>query len=426
VGEIDNNAFRAIRGSVRGEARPQYDRGPVESTLPLSNIIMAFKPSPDQEAALDTLLGEQLDPSSPNFHRWLTPEQFADRFGLSRTDMGRIVSWLQDQGFTINLTARGRTWVSFSGTAAQVSSAFHTEIHRYAVNGETHYANATDPAVPSALADVVLGFRALDDFHPRPRAARWVRRIAGRPEFTSSLTGSHFLTPNDFATIYGLQSLYNAGITGSGEKIAVVGQTDFALSDIQAFRTNSGLGTNNPVTLLVPGSTDPGTSNGDLVEADLDLEWSGGLAPNAPILYVNSTDAFTSLTYAVDQNLAPVLSVSYGNCEAQVGASFTNVLANSAKQANAQGMTLVSASPRTATPERQLRRPQLRLRVWPWTSPPPFPISPGWEAPSSTRAPARIGTAPIMPRWDRPSLTFLNRSGTRPFRTVPCRRAAEG
>jgi subtilase family serine protease len=344
VGEIDNNSFTAIHGNLRSEARPQYDRGAVESTLRLTNIIMAFRPSPDQEAALNTLLQEQLDPSSPNFHRWLTPEQFADRFGLSRADMGRIVSWLEDQGFTINLTARGRTWVSFSGTAAQVSSAFHTEIHRYVVNGETHYANSTDPAVPSALADVVLGFRSLDDFHPRPRAARWTRRIADRPEFTSSLTGSHFLTPNDFATIYGLQSLYNAGLTGSGEKIAVMGQTDFAVSDIQAFRKNSGLGTNNPVTLLVPGSPDPGTSSGDLIEADLDLEWSGGLAPNAPILFVNSTDAFDSLTYAVDQDLSPVLSVSYGNCEAQVGSVFADSLATSAKQANAQGMTLVSAS----------------------------------------------------------------------------------
>jgi subtilase family serine protease len=348
VGQIDNNSFTSVHGNIRSEAQPQYDRGTVESTLPLSNVIMAFKPSSDQEAALDRLLEEQLDPSSPNFHRWLTPEQFADRFGLSRTDMARIVSWLEDQGFTINLTARGRTWVSFSGTAAQVSSAFHTEIHRYVVNGETHYANATDPQVPSALADVVLGFRSLDDFHPRPRAARGLRRIADRPEFTSSITGSHFLAPSDFATIYGLQSLYNAGITGSGEKIAVMGQTDFALSDIQAFRKNSGLGSNNPVVLGCSASPalcpDPGTSSGDLIEADLDLEWSGGLAPNAPILYVNSTDAFTSLTYAIDQDLSPVLTVSYGNCEAQVGAAFTNVLSNSAKQANAQGMTLVAPS----------------------------------------------------------------------------------
>jgi subtilase family serine protease len=344
VGEIDSSSYTAIQGNVRGEAQPQYDRGPVEDSFRLDNIIMAFAPSPDQAAALQKLLGEQLDPSSTNYHRWLTPEQFAGQFGLSQSDVSRIVSWLEDQGFTINLTARGRMWVSFSGTAAQVSAAFHTPIHRYVVNGETHYANAVEPSVPSALAGVVLGFQALDDFRPRPRTARWLRTVGPRPEFTSSITGNHFLAPYDFAVIYALRSLYDAGFTGSGQKIAVMGQTDFQLSDIEAFRTASGLSANNPVTLLVPGSPDPGTNSGDLIEADLDLEWSGGLAPSAPILYVNSTNSFNSLLYAIDGYLAPVLTISYGTCEADAGLAFTNTLALSAEQANAQGMTLVAAA----------------------------------------------------------------------------------
>ncbi len=344
VGEIDNNSLSVIHGNVRGEARPEYDRGPVEGSFRVINIIMAFQPAPGQQLALDKLLAEQLDPTSANYHRWLTPEQFAGQFGLSQGDVGRIVSWLEDQGFAINLTARGRTWVMFSGTASQVSAAFHTEIHRYVVNGETHYANATDPSIPSALAAVVLGFRSLDDFRPQPRAARWLRRVAGQPEFTSSISGDHYLAPSDFATIYGLQALYNAGLTGSGEKIAVMGETDFQVSDIQAFRTASGLGVNNPATLLVPGSPDPGTISTDLIEADLDLEWSGGLAPNAPILYVNSTNAFTSLQYAIDSDLAPVVTISYGSCEASVGSVFADSLASSAMQANAQGMTLMAAS----------------------------------------------------------------------------------
>ncbi len=345
VGEIDNSSYTAIRGNVRPEAQPQYDRGPVEDSFRLNNVIMTFKLAADQEAALEKLLAQQLDNTSPNYHRWLTPEEFADRFGLSSDDMGRIVSWLEDQGFTINLAARGRTWVSFSGAASQVAAAFHTEIHRYVVNGETHYANATDPAVPSALAGVVLGFQSLNDFRPKPRAARFLRKVpAASPEFTSSLSGNHFLTPNDFATIYDLQSLYNAGFTGSGEKIAVMGQTDFQVSDIQAFRKNSGLSTSNPVSLLVPGEPDPGTSSTDLTEADLDLEWSGGIAPSAPILYVNSTNAFTSLEYAIDDDLAPVMTISYGSCEADVGEPFAVSLGAAAMQANAQGVTLMAAS----------------------------------------------------------------------------------
>lgn len=344
VGEIDNNSFAPIRGNRRGEAKPQFDRGAVEDSFKLYNVTMTFKPSAEQQAALEKLLTEQLDPSSPNFHRWLTPEQFADRFGLSRADMGRIVSWLEDQGFTVNLTARGRTWVSFTGTAAQVASAFHTEIHSYVVNGKTHFANATDPSVPVALQAVVMNVRGLDDFRPSPRGAVRLRTISARPEFTSGLTGNHFMAPSDFATIYNLQALYNSGITGSGEKIAVMGQTDFQMSDISTFRKVSGLPVNNPTTLLVPGSPDPGTSSTDMVEADLDLEWAGALAYNASVVYVNSNNAFGSLQYAIDQNIAPVLSISYGSCEAQTGSAFSTALELSAQQANAQGMSLVAAA----------------------------------------------------------------------------------
>lgn len=344
VGEIDNNSITPIRGNLRGEAQARYDRGPVEDSFTLENVTMAFKPSPGQESALDQLLADQQNLSSPSFHQWLTPEQFADRFGLSENDMGKVVSWLQDQGFSVNQTARGRTWLSFSGTASQINAAFHTEIHRYDVNGETHYANAVDPSVPSALGSVVLGFRGLDDFHPKARAARQLRKVVVRPDFTSSLSGNHYLAPNDFATIYGVQGLYSSGITGSGEKIAVMGQTDFAVSDLQAFRAAAGLSTNNPVTLLVPGSPDPGTKSGDLIEADLDLEWSGGLAPSAPLLFVNSTDAFTSLQYAIDQDLAPVLTISYGACETAVGVVVSDVLSGAAKQASTQGMTMVAAA----------------------------------------------------------------------------------
>lgn len=344
VGPIDNNSFSALRGNIRGEAQPQNDRGAVAGSFRLDNVTMTFRPSAEQQAALDKLLSQQLDRSSPNYHRWLTPEQFADRFGLTQADIGRIVSWLEDQGFTVNLTARGRTWVSFSGTAAQVASAFHTEIHSYVFNGEAHFANATDPSVPVALATVVLNFRGLDNFRPRPRAASRLRTLSVRPEFTSALTGNHFLAPSDFATVYNLQALYNSGITGSGERIAVMGQTDFPMSDISTFRKVSGLPVNNPATLLVPGSPDPGTSSTDLVEADLDLEWSGGLAPNAPVLYVNSNNAFGSLQYAIDQDIAPVLTISYGSCEAQTGSNFSKSLQLSAQQANAQGMTLVAAA----------------------------------------------------------------------------------
>jgi subtilase family serine protease len=334
---IDNGQIATVKGNVHPQARAEFDQGPADSALRLQGLTILFKPTAAQQASVDSLLSAQQDRSSPNYHRWLTPEQFASLSGISQNDLNRIVSWLQSQGFQVGATSRSRTWVSFSGTAQQVEAAFHTAIHRFAVNGETHYANAAPPAVPAAFADLVLGVRGLHDFHPQAHARA---SVTPNPRFTSSVSGNHYLTPNDFATIYDLNPLYSAGINGTGQKIAVIGQTDIVMSDISTFRTVAGLPASNPQIVLVAG--DPGTSNSDLAEADLDLEWSGAVAPNASIYYVNSSDAFTSLIYAVAQNTAPVISISYGLCEQQLSTSDAASLEQTARQANAQGITIVA------------------------------------------------------------------------------------
>src|SRR5262249_1039773 len=159
---------------------------------------MMFKTTDAQQAELDRLVEDQQNPASPNYHKWLTPEEFADRFGLTQNDVDQVVSWLQSQGFNVNETARTRRWVAFSGQVPQVESAFRTTIHQYSIEGHTFYGNATDPMIPSALADVVSGFRALNNFRldPRPR----VKHVDASPQFTSSVSGNHFLAPADFAT----------------------------------------------------------------------------------------------------------------------------------------------------------------------------------------------------------------------------------
>src|SRR3984885_10399289 len=140
-GAIDNSRSTVLRGLVHTNARPENDRGAVEDSFALPGITLLLKPSATQQAALEQLLAQQQDPSSPNYHNWLTPEQYADRFGLSANDVGKIGAWVKSQGFAVTGTARGRNWVTFSGTAQQVRAVFRTEIHRYSVNGETHYAN---------------------------------------------------------------------------------------------------------------------------------------------------------------------------------------------------------------------------------------------------------------------------------------------
>ena len=333
---IDPSLTAVVRGNVHPFANRANDRGQAQASLRVSRVTMMFKMTDAQEAELSALLQRQQDPQSADYHRWLAPEEYAVRFGVSANDRNQVVAWLQAQGFTVDEIGRNGRSVTFTGSARQIESAFHTSMHQFAINGETYYANTTEPSVPAAFADLVLGFRALNNFRLKPRP--------NQAHFTSSLTGNHYLSPSDFATIYDLNALYAAGINGSGQSIVIVGQTDINLADIRTFRSLSGLPANDPTVVLVPGLTDPGTVKTDLPEADLDLEWAGAVAPNAQLIYVNSANVLDSLQYAIDQNLAPVISISYGDCEKHFSVQDVTTLSAIAQQANAQGMTIVAAS----------------------------------------------------------------------------------
>jgi hypothetical protein len=348
---IDNTQLSRLPGNLHPLVRPDLDLGPVSGTMMLERMKMVFAPTPAQKAELDALLQAQQDRKSPLYHRWLTPQQYADRFGLSPGDFDTISQWLQQQGFTIAESPASRTWIAFSGSADRVTSAFHTEIHGYAVGAKLHYANASEPSIPSALAGVVSAIASLNDFAPQAKF------IQADPRLTSSSTGDHFLLPNDFATIYDFQSLYSQGIDGSGQSIAVVGQSNLSVDanpgrnsqyDVSTFRSLANLQSASLQTILVPGSTDPGIVSGDVMEANLDLEWSGGIAPGSRLFYVfansKSGGAFDALMYTIDQNLAGVVSVSYGVCEPQVDAATLQALTTAGQQANAQGQTIVTAS----------------------------------------------------------------------------------
>ncbi|HZU22584.1 MAG TPA: S53 family peptidase, partial [Terriglobales bacterium] len=348
---IDNTHRVALHGQVHRLARPEFDQGSLPGSTLLEHMTLVFARSAAQQQALDALLQAQQDRTSPQYHQWLSPEQFGERFGMSDSDLAKVKTWLQQQGFTVTEVARSRDSVTFRGTVAQVNAAFATSIDRYKVNGETHFANASEPLLPSALAQVTLTLRGLHDFRPRPQVVR--------PKYTSYISGNHFITPDDFATIYDLKPLYNmtpSAIDGTGQTIAVMGQTDILLNDLSTFRQNSGLPPNAPQacsgcnnsTFAIPGP-DPGVQQGDLTEADLDLEWAGAVAPKANIIYVNAGTqggAFDALQYAVNNNVAPVISVSYGTCETQdIGPATTGGtvawLDNLAQKANAQGITIV-------------------------------------------------------------------------------------
>jgi subtilase family serine protease len=351
-----------LRGNVHGMARAQFDQGRVDAATRMSGVSLVFKPSAGQQSDLDKLLADQQNPSSPKYHKWLTPAQFADRFGMSRNDIAKVTAWLQSQGLTVTRVANSRNQIFFEGAVAQVESAFRTQIHNYLVDGELHYANASEPAVPAALAGMTLGLHNLHNFQPKPRVK--VRRAMFNEihsHLTSHATGNHFLTPGDFATIYDVQALYTAGVDGTGETIAVIGQSAISLTDIHNFRNAAGLAANDPTLVLVPGSGTSTHCAGDEGESDLDLEWTGGVAKKASITFVyvglgtgttcaNRTfGAFDALQYSVDKNIAAFISNSYGLCEnanSSIGITQADALTIQgwAKQANTQGQTIVAAT----------------------------------------------------------------------------------
>ena len=339
---VDESRTTALRLQSHPPVGAANDRGLVPADLPITYATLFLEPA----AGLEPFLAEQLNPSSPNYHHWLTPEQFGQRFGLSDNDLAKITAWLRAQGFTVHDVARGRHWITFSGTAAQAARAFHTEIHRYSVNGEEHFANATPIAMPAAFSGVVTGVDGLDDFRLQPL------HTALTPKLTSG--SSHFLAPDDLATIYNALPLYQKGIDGTGQSVAILGQTDLVLSDLQAFRSRFNLPGGDPQVMLF--GPDPGTSNSDLGEADLDLEYASAMARNATVIYVNSRSVNLSAEYAVDQNVAPIISMSYGGCETQLALTLRSI----AQQANAQGITwlISSGDSAAATCDRSAPTPQ--------------------------------------------------------------------
>src|SRR5215475_15517063 len=219
--EIDNSDRVPIKGSKSPMARPENDAGRVPGETKLQGINIFFSRSDEQEADLDALIAAQQDPSSPLYHKWLTPEEFGARFGLADSDIATVQSWLEQQGFTVSSVSPSKSHITFSGTIAQIEVAFAAELHYYNVGGKRHFAPSADLAIPAALSSVVQAVTNLSSFKPHPHVKFRTPQLAPRPEFTSGQTGNHFLTPKDVATVYDINPAYNAGYTGSGQSIAV-------------------------------------------------------------------------------------------------------------------------------------------------------------------------------------------------------------
>jgi hypothetical protein len=355
--EVDDTRTVQLKGNIHPLARPEFDRGAVADSQPMTRMLLTLQRGAEQETALQQLMDAQQTKGSGSYHAWLTPEQFGKQFGPSDADVQAVTDWLTRQGFQVAKVAAGRTTIEFSGNVAQVRNAFHTEIHKFAMNGEEHIANVSEPAIPEALAAVVKGVAAMNSF---PRRAhihnkgvyRWQRDTGEiKPLFTFGTPVSFALAPADFAKIYSIP----LGADGAGQTIAVIGQSNIDANDVIAFRNLFNLPQNfTQANNVIVNGPDPGLQlfTGDEGESDLDVEWAGAVAPGATILLVTSSTTQSnpsqitpgidlSALYAVDNNLASVISESYGACEPSLG-SAGNLFYNALwEQAAAQGITVV-------------------------------------------------------------------------------------
>jgi len=350
---IDESSLVVLKGNTHPLARPEFDLGVADGNLPMNRMLLVLKRNDDQERALRKLLDNQQDKHSPSYHKWLTPEKFGEQFGPADSDIQAITAWLQSHGFQVGAT-KGRSVLEFSGTAAQVEETFHTAIHAYLVNGQQHWANSTDPAIPAALQPAVTGIKTLHNFLKKPAIhiaeQKIPAKLAGksRVDFTGG-TGLHALAPNDYHTIYDEIPALNNGWTGQGITIAVIGRNNLynGGSDVSDFRSILGVCCGNAPNIIVNGP-DPGDAGGgEEAEATLDTSWAGALAPNANIDFVvsgstNTTDGIDlSETYIIENNLGTVMTESFGFCEAGVTSADAQGISLLAEQAAAQGITYI-------------------------------------------------------------------------------------
>ncbi|WP_161557433.1 S53 family peptidase [Acidisarcina polymorpha] len=359
-----------LRGNLRPEANAQNDRGAVSGDLVLEHMLLQLKRPADRQAALTEKINAQYKPGSPDFHEWLTADEFGQQYGPNPADIAAVTEWLRGHGLQVNNVAKSGMVIDFSGTADQVKSAFHTEIHTLNAGGIKHISNMQDPQIPAALAGVVVGITSLSDFRPKAANKGITRaRIDGaskavvpqtaaangvKPDLTVN-SDTQIVVPDDLHTVYNFEPVYKNGITGEGQTVVVIEDTNvYSTGDWEVFRSTFGLTkyTHASFKQVHPGGcTDPGDVLGDDGEAILDAEYATAAAPNAKIVLASCANTQTTfggllaLQSLINEPLPPaIVSISYGDCEAGLGAAGNATFNEAYQQAASEGVSVFVAA----------------------------------------------------------------------------------
>jgi subtilase family serine protease len=360
TGKVDEAQLVRLNGNVRPEATAKHDRGPVADSMQLNHLQLELERPAAREAALEEYMQSTQIPGSPNYHHWLTAAQLGQQYGPDEADIAAVSSWLQSHGLQVNRVSTSGMLIDFSGTASQIAETFKTEIHSLEIKGEKHFANMSDPKIPSALAPVVGGIASLNDFRPRPASvkvhpvtAMSPGRTSASPSFTVN-ADYQLLAPADLHTIYNYTPLYQHGTTGTGQTVILLERTDISNADYHTFRKTFGLDKYKNGSFVVShpgGCADPGVVVGDDFEATIDAEWAGASAPDAKIVLASCADTsttfgpFVALEELVEERTPPaIVSLSYAGCEAAEGAAGNKFIRLLYQQAAAEGMSVYVAA----------------------------------------------------------------------------------
>lgn len=358
VQPVNESNLVSIAGSTYPLALAQYDQGAVPDSLPIEHIFLQLRRTPAQEQALENLIAELENPHSPSYHQWLTAQQVGAAFGPSEHDINAVVNWLMSHGLQVNTVYQTGLTIDFSASAGQIRDTFHTAMHNYAVNGQKHIANAGNPQIPAALSPVIAGIVSLNDFLPKPALTKPKSDFSfyckGCPDGFND-TEQYDEAPPDFATIYNSAPLYTAKkpITGKGQTVVVLEDTDINPADVATFRSAFGLSKYSGKFTQIhpgPGCSDPGI-NGAEGEAALDAEWGGAIAPDAAVELASCADtatnfgAFIAAQNLLDEKNPPhIMSLSYLECEAGQGPGGNAYLNALWQQAASEGVSVFVAA----------------------------------------------------------------------------------
>ncbi|MGB6934664.1 MAG: protease pro-enzyme activation domain-containing protein [Acidobacteriaceae bacterium] len=366
-----------LPGNVRPDVKSAVDQGAVDGSLRLDHMLLQLQRPAAREAALEARMEAMHQPGNPDFHRWLTAEEIGQQYGPDPADIQRVTQWLQSYGLQVNGVSKSGLVIDFSGTAAQVTSAMYLALHSVIVNGKNHVANLQNPQVPAEFANLIVGVSSLNDFRPRPahnaisagridsiskavvpHAAQTTNASApssgATPGFTVN-SSYQLVVPNDLHTIYNFDGAYSKGITGNKQEIVVIEDSNvYSTNDWHVFRKTFGLSkyTHGSFTQIHPGGcTDPGVVVGDDAEATLDAEYASAAAPDAAIVLASCADTKTTfggllaLQSLIDRSVPPpIVSISYIECEAALGAAGNATYRYTYQQAAAEGVSVFVAS----------------------------------------------------------------------------------